>query len=93
MAIRPRENDQFEVGRDSEGRFYAVAKNFNWCMRSGRPVSMTLFVSLSPAASFLPSARMRSEGTVVGSVCLCVCVSVTLHLTSPMFVRLTNDTT
>ena len=24
----------------------------------------------------LPSARMRSEGTVVGSVCLCVCVSV-----------------
>ena len=40
---------------------------------------------------------MRSEGTVVGSVCLCVCVSVCLsvtqHLTSPMFVRLTNDTT
>ena len=34
---------------------------------------------------------MRSEGTVVGSVC--VCVSVTQHLTSPMFVRLTNDTT
>ena len=32
---------------------------------------------------------MRSEGTVVGSVCL----SVTLHLTSRMFVRLTNDTT
>ena len=32
---------------------------------------------------------MRSEGTVVGSVCL----SVTQHLTSPMFVRLTNDTT
>ena len=41
--------------------------------------------------SLLPSARMRSEGTVVG---LCVCVSVvTLHLTSRMFVRLTNDTT
>ena len=37
----------------------------------------------------LPSALMRSEGTVVGSVCL----SVTQHLTSPMFVRLTNDTT
>ena len=38
----------------------------------------------------LPSARMRSEGTVVGSVC--VCLSVTLHLTSRMFVRLTKDT-
>ena len=37
----------------------------------------------------LPSARMRSEGTVVGSVCL----SVTLHLTSRVFVRLTKDTT
>ena len=37
----------------------------------------------------LPSARMRSEGTVVGSVC----VSVTLHLTSRVFVRLTKDTT
>ena len=43
---------------------------------------------------------MRSEGTVVGpvclSVCLCgpsVCVSVTQHLASPMFVRLKNDTT
>ena len=32
-----------------------------------------------------PSARMRSEGTVVGSVCL--------NLTSRMSVRLTNDTT
>ena len=36
----------------------------------------------------LPSARMHSEGTVVGSVCL----SVTLHLTSRMSVRLKNDT-
>ena len=27
------------------------------------------------------------------SVCLSVCLSVTQHLTSPMFVRLTNDTT
>ena len=36
---------------------------------------------------------MRSEGTVVGSVCLCVCVSVTLHLTSRVFVRLTKDMT
>ena len=36
---------------------------------------------------------MCSEGTVVGSVCLSVCLSVTQHLTSPMFVRLTNDTT
>ena len=41
----------------------------------------------------LPSARMRSEGTVVGSVCLCVCVSVTQHLTFPMFVCLTNNMT
>ena len=32
---------------------------------------------------------MRSEGTVVGSVCL----SVTPYLTSPMFVSLTNDMT
>ena len=32
---------------------------------------------------------MRSEGTEVGFVCL----SVTLNLTSQMFVRLTNDTT
>ena len=31
---------------------------------------------------------MRIEGTVVGSVC----VSVTLHLTSRMFVRLTKHT-
>ena len=43
----------------------------------------------SKMVTLLPSARMRSEGTVVGSVCLCV----TQHLTSPMFVRLTNDTT
>ena len=34
----------------------------------------------------LPSARMRSEGAVVGSVCV-------LHLTSRMFFRLTNDMT
>ena len=38
-------------------------------------------------------ARMRSEGTVVVCSCLSVCLSVTLHLTSRMFVRLTNDTT
>ena len=36
---------------------------------------------------------MRSEGTVVGSVCLPFCVSVTLHLTSRVFVRLTKDST
>ena len=34
---------------------------------------------------------MRSEGTVVGSVC--VCLSVTLNLTSRVFVRLTKDMT
>ena len=37
----------------------------------------------------LPSARMHSEGMASWSVCL----SVTQHLTSPMFFRLTNDTT
>ena len=31
MAIRPRENERFEAERDSEGRFYAVAKNFTAC--------------------------------------------------------------
>ena len=39
---------------------------------------------------------MRSEGTVVGfvclSVCMFVCLSVTLHLTSRISVRLKNDT-
>ena len=34
---------------------------------------------------------MCNEGTVVGSVC--VCLSVTLHLTSRVFVRLTKDMT
>ena len=34
---------------------------------------------------------MCSEGMVVGSVS--VCLSVTQHLASPMFVHLTNDTT
>ena len=34
---------------------------------------------------------MRSEGVTGLSVCLCV--SVTQHLTSRMFFRLTNDTT
>ena len=36
---------------------------------------------------------MRSEGTVVGSVRPSVRVSVTLNLTSRVFVRLTKDTT
>ena len=35
----------------------------------------------------------HSEGTVVGSVCVSVCQSATLHLTSRVFVRLTKDTT
>ena len=39
----------------------------------------------------LPSARMRSESIYCSWVCVCVCV--TLHPTSPMFFRLTNDTT
>ena len=40
------------------------------------------------AILLLPSARMRSEGTVVGFVCL----SVTLNLTSRVSVRPRNDT-
>ena len=40
-----------------------------------------------------PRRACAARVTVVGSVCLSVCVSVTQHLTSPMFVRLTNDTT
>ena len=36
--------------------------------------------------SLIPSARMRSEG-------YWVCLSVTLNLTSRVFVRLTKDTT
>ena len=39
--------------------------------------------------TLLPSARMRSEGTAVRTVC----VSVTLHLTSRVFVRLSKDMT
>ena len=42
---------------------------------------------ISKHIGLLPSARMRSEGTVVGLVCVCV----TLHLASRMFVRLTKD--
>ena len=41
-----------------------------------------MVVELGSVVVLLSSARMRSEGTVVGSVCL----SVTLHLTSRMFV-------
>ena len=37
-----------------------------------------------------PRRACAARVTVVGSVCLCVCVSVTQHLTSPMFVRLTT---
>ena len=37
-----------------------------------------------------PLCACAARVTVVGSVCLCV---VTQHLTSPMFFRLTNDTT
>ena len=47
------------------------------------------FTHPSYFTQLLPSACMSSEGTVVGSVCL----SVTQHLTSPLFVRLTNDMT
>ena len=37
---------------------------------------------------------MRSEGSVVESIIIMsVCLSVTQHLTSPMFVRFTNNTT
>ena len=41
-----------------------------------------------------PRRACAARVTVVGLlVCLCVCLSVTLHLTSGVFVRLTNDTT
>ena len=42
-----------------------------------------------------PQALFGREepGDEARSVCVCVCLSVTLHLTSRMFVRLTNDTT
>ena len=40
-----------------------------------------------------PRRACAARVTVVGSVCLCVCLSVTLHLTSRVFVRLTKDTT
>ena len=35
---------------------------------------------------------MRSEGYGTWSVCLCVCVSVTQHLTLYVIIRATNDT-
>ena len=38
-------------------------------------------------------ALLFSAARVTVVVGLCVCLSVTLHLTSRMFVRLTNDTT
>ena len=42
-------------------------------------------------AIFNPLRACAARVTVVGSVC--VCVSVTLNLTSRVFVRLTKDTT
>ena len=35
----------------------------------------------------------KKSRTVVGSVCVCVCLSVTQHLASRMFIRPTNDMT
>ena len=53
-----------------------------------------------PLEHFSPCSHRRAcaargYGSVGLSVCLsaCVCVSVTLHLTSRVFVRLTNDMT
>ena len=40
----------------------------------------------------LPSARMRSEGTVVGSVCVSVCL-LWRELTSPVIERVKNKLT
>ena len=72
----------------------------NYAVRQG----YTLLVPLSPTSycnlgvglpilvaipELLPSARMRSKGTVVESVC----VSVIQHPTSRMFVRLSNNMT
>ena len=41
---------------------------------------------------FINPRRACAGVTVDGSVCLSVCVSVTLNLTSQVFVRLTKDT-
>ena len=55
---------------------------------------MRMRLYLAPTGSacsvYLEGTSMRSEGTVVG--CVCLCVSVTLHLTSRMSVRPRNDT-
>ena len=49
--------------------------------------SLRLFITLGVHAQ-------RGYGSwVCLSVCVCVCLSVTQHLTFPMFVCLTNDTT
>ena len=39
---------------------YAVAKNFDWCMRNGRPVSVTLFFRL--LLLFLLKSCLRLSG-------------------------------
>ena len=35
---------------------------------------------------YLPSAHIRSEGTVVGSVCVSVCLLLNISLLEPLFV-------
>ena len=52
---------------------------------------LRVFIVVNPRRAC--AARVTVVGSVCLSVCLSVCVSVTQHLTSPMFVRLTNDTT
>ena len=71
------QNDELLVA-SKEGDVIAVASLLN----SGADIH-----SQGNVRSFLPSARMRSEGTVVGSVCLLLNISLL------MFVRLTSDTT
>ena len=72
-------NDWFaeeESDRNSEERVY-----------SGEFTS----IKINSYSHSLPSARMRSEGTVVG-VCLSVCLSG-LYLAGRAFIRSTNDAT
>ena len=42
---------------------------------------------------FNPRRACAARVTVVGSVCVSVCLSVTQHLASRMFIRPTNDMT
>ena len=59
-----------------------------------RPLTMKLATLMYHDESSLTLGAHAQRGTVVGFVCLsvCLCVSVTLNLTSRVFVHLTKDT-